>query len=151
MAGKRIAAVLVLLGAAGIFVAQRPDLLPSIFPKTPIPSAEASKAREIVGPVISRCTKRQRAELAAFYASAARAVPKLARHDPNLTTARMRSILELAVRVQFAGEWERVPGLADAIHGPNGAIAQLYGLDQGKLDADKFARTLAGIAEAIQP
>jgi hypothetical protein len=120
---------------------------------TPKPTSDpaAEQARRILAQPLSRCTTDQRQALAQFYEACADLCPQLSAVVPNLTNAQFRTILETAARINWTGRFEPVPGLADAIHGPNGTIATLYTLDQGPFDPPKAAAALRATADACRP
>jgi hypothetical protein len=93
----------------------------------------------------------QARELAAFYHSAA---DVLRRDDAGAkvikTTQQLRTFCENAVTLRFQGDFQAISGLADAIHGPNGALAKLLTLNVTELDHTKAADTLDAVAWACQ-
>jgi hypothetical protein len=111
-------------------------------------SADAKRAQQIMAEPLSRTSSQQRKQLAAFYSGVARLLPNLKEAAPDLDNTKFRKVLELAARLYFSKSFPKTAGLADSIHGPNGVIAQLYGLDTGPLDVERMARTLNAIAEA---
>lgn len=92
--------------------------------------------------------------LGGYYAAAAtdlRTAPKLA--DGTLlvpTTGQLRVFLERSITIRFAGKLTPVPGLGAAIHGPDGALAKLVGLEAKQLDAAQAADALDAIAWACR-
>lgn len=87
----------------------------------------------------------QRGQVAAFYAAMADLVPRL---PENATGHQARRWFETAAKLQFGDTFQRVPGLAEAIHGPNGIIAKIYGTEAGPLDRAKMKAALLAVAWA---
>lgn len=153
MQRKRLFALVPLAAALVLYVAQYgvrpPELsLPSWFgtstSSVSIPSEHAVVARPLRELVRSHP---QRNQLGSFYLAMAELLPKL---PSDVTAAQMRQWLEQAVTLRFSGEFQQLPGLGQAIHGPEGVIAKIYGLDQGKLDVPKMQAALRAVAWACQ-
>jgi hypothetical protein len=62
----------------------------------------------------------------------------------------LRTFCERAVTLRFQGAFAKVPGLADAIHGPNGALAKLLQLEVSELDHAKAAAAMDAVAWACR-
>ena len=119
-------------------------------PEIPAPSAEAKLA---VGPIIMVLAGHgnEAKELAAFYHAAAEVVRRDGVGAKVLkNTSDLRTFGERAVTLRFQGAFQKVPGLSDAIHGPNGALANLLKLDVIELDHTKTAESLNAVAWACQ-
>jgi hypothetical protein len=65
-------------------------------------------------------------------------------------TSHLRTFCENAVTLRFQGAFQTISGLADAIHGSNGALAKLLTLDVVELDHAKAADALDAVAWACQ-
>lgn len=89
----------------------------------------------------------QKQELFAFYMALAETVPRL----PDTATGKqVRDWFENAAKLMFGDTFQKVPGLAERIHGQNGVIAQIYGLEPGKLDKPKMQSALKAVAWACR-
>jgi hypothetical protein len=91
------------------------------------------------------------AQLGAYYLSAADVV----RRDGSgakviKTNSNLRTFLERSATLRFQGAFQKVPGLSEAVHGPNGALAKMLGLAAGDLDYAKAASALEAVAWACQ-
>lgn len=124
-------------------------LVPQPSPPPPHPSPQPplphSPALDTVKRLLSGHP--QRSQLSSFYQAVATLLPRL---HPVPTGAQFREMLERSVRLRFADEFQRVPGLAEAIHGKDGAIAQLYGTEAGPLDIQKMQAALYAVAQACK-
>jgi len=134
---------------AGLVAAWRPAG-PS---PTPAPTPPDEATRAIVAPVSAKLAGHpdEAGQLAAFYRAAAEAL----RRDGGgaqvvKTTADLRTFCERAVTVRFQGVFAKVPGLADAIHGPEGALTKLLGLEVTELDHAEAAGALDAVAWACR-
>lgn len=124
--------------------------------------AIAAKARERSAPVVVvpecqavtdalRGRPAEAERLAAFYRAAAAGVERDGQGARILTTKQqLRTAIERAAIFSFQGDFVKVPGLSDAIHGPNGALAKLLGLDAGALDHAAAAKALRNVADACE-
>ncbi|MBN2474273.1 MAG: hypothetical protein JXB62_06680 [Pirellulales bacterium] len=117
----------------------------------PIPAPPEAATRAIVGPVSQALGghPEEARQLAAFYHAAAEAI----RRDGSgakvvKTTADLRTFCTAAVTLRFQEVFAKVPGLAEAIHGPEGAMAKLLGLDVVELDHAGAAAALDAVAWA---
>ncbi len=138
-----------ILIVAGVVATWRP---PAPSPE-PGPAPPDAATRAIVAPVSARLAGHpdEARQLAAFYSAAAEAL----RRDGSdaqvvKTTADLRTFCQRAVTVRFQGAFAKVPGLADAIHGPEGALAKLLGLDVTDLDHARAAAALDAVAWACR-
>jgi len=139
----------VVLIVAGLAATWRPTA-PS---PDPIPDPPDAAARAIVAPVSAKLAGHpdEARQLAAFYREAAETI----RRDGNgakvvKTTADLRTFCQRAVTVRFQGGFAKVPGLADVIHGPEGALAKLLKLDVTDLDHARTAAALDAVAWACR-
>ena len=111
----------------------------------------AVEARQAVAPVTAALAghRDEARQLAAFYHSAADA---LRRDGAGVVqnTGQLRTFCERAVTLRFQGAFQKVPGLSAAIHGPDGALATLLGLEVVELDHGKAAAALDAVAWACQ-
>lgn len=110
-------------------------------------------AREAVAPVTARLAGHpdEAEQLARFYHDAADALRRDGAGAKVLTsTAHVRTFCERAVTLRFQGTFQKVPGLTDAIHGPEGAFAQLLALDVTELDHAKAADAFDAVAWACR-
>ena len=90
-------------------------------------------------------------QLAAFYQAAADAVRRDAAGRKLLgTTEDLRTFLERAVAIRFQGAFQKLPGLAEAIHGPDGALAKLLGREVRDLGHAGAADALEAVAWALE-
>lgn len=152
MERKRWLALLPLATAAVLLVAQsgfQPTAVsfPDLFRQPAsidIPADHQALAKPLRELVRSHPQKRQ---LGGFYLAMADLLPRL----PQETTAsQFRSAMEKAVLLRFSGEFQKLEGLGQAIHGPEGLIAKIYGLESGKLDVPKMQAALRAVAWACQ-
>lgn len=115
--------------------------------KIPAPAATEQAA---VAPVTKILVghKTEAAELAAFYHAAAEVVGR----DKTViaTTQQLRAFCERAVTLRFQGVFTQIPGLAEAIHGPSGAMAAMLGLEAKEIDRVKASAALDAVAWACQ-
>ena len=116
----------------------------------PEPSADAKPAVAPVTRLLSNHAD-QAQQLAAFYHHAAET---LRRDEAGAkvvkTTAHFRTFCQRAVTLRFQGAFAKVPGLTDAIHGSDGALARLLKLEVADLDPGKAADALDAVAWACQ-
>lgn len=128
---------------------------PNLNVPTPTPDIESPSVanQQIVAPIteLLKGNKKQSRVLSAFYFEAS----KTLRRDGNgekiiKTKSHFRTFCERAATLRFQGIFKSVPGLADAIHGKNGALAKIIGLEAGLLDHEKSANALHAIAWACQ-
>jgi len=139
--------VATLLILAGLVAAWRPAS-PSPAPQ-PTPPDAATRAA--VAGVTAKLTGHpdEARTLAAFYAAAADAVRRDGQGVKVLrTTPQLRVFLERAATLRLQGAFAKVPGLAEAIHGPDGALAKLLGLDAAEVNHARAAAALEAIAWA---
>jgi len=141
--------IAVVLIGAGLVATWRPT---AVSPD-PIPNPPDAATRAIVAPVSAKLAGHpdEAGQLAAFYHEAAETI----RRDGNgakvvKTTADFRTFCQRAVTVRFQGAFAKVPGLADVIHGPEGALAKLLKLDVTDLDHAQAAGALDAVAWACQ-
>ena len=119
-------------------------------PVIPAPSVEVQTA---VGPITMVLAGHgdEAKELAAFYHAAAEVVRRDGAGGKVVkNTSHLRTFCERAATLRFQGAFQKVPGLSDAIHGPNGALANLLKLDVIELDHGKTADVLNAVAWACQ-
>ena len=141
--------VAVVLIVAGLVATWRPV---STGPE-PIPAPSDEATRAAVSPVGAALAGHpdEARQLAAFYHAAADCVRRDGAGQRVLTkTSHLRTFLERSATVRFQGAFAKVPGLAEAIHGPGGALAKLLKLDVADLDYAKAAAALEAIAWACQ-
>ncbi len=137
------------LVVAGLFATWRPTAPNG----ESIPDPPNAATREIVGPVsaILAGHRDEARELAAFYHAAADCIRRDAAGAKVVkTTGDLRTFCQRAVTLRFQGTFAGVPGLADTIHGPKGALARLLKLDVTELDHAKAATAMDAIAWACQ-
>ncbi len=139
----------VVLIGAGLVATWRP-IVPS---RNPVPGSPDAATRAIVAPVSDKLAGHpdEARQLAAFYHEAAETI----RRDGNgarvvKTTADLRTFCQRAVTIRFQGAFAKVTGLADAIHGPDGALAKLLKLDVTDLDHATAAAALDAVAWACR-
>ena len=139
-----IAAALILAGLAAAWRPAAPAPAPG-------PDPPDAAVRAIVGPVTAKLAghPEEARTLAAFYAAAADTVRRDGQGAKLLrTTPQLRTFLERAVTLRLQGSFSKVPGLAETIHGPDGALAKLLGLEAAELDHARAAAALSAIAWA---
>ncbi|MCL4190755.1 MAG: hypothetical protein KJZ87_03340 [Thermoguttaceae bacterium] len=125
--------------------AQRPD--DSAIPQ---PTADV---QQVVAPVTAALSghRDEARQLAAFYHSAAETVRRDGEGAKVIkSTAHLRTFCERAATLRFQGAFKKVPGLSAAIHGPDGALSKLLGLEVAELDHGKAAAALDAVAWACQ-
>ena len=115
----------------------------------------AASLRIVVGPIRkllnNNGSRGQAGILATFYFEASETILRDSNHGRILKTKNhLRTFCERAATLRFQGIFKSVPGLADAIHGENGALAKIIGLEAGLLDHEKSANALHAIAWACQ-
>jgi hypothetical protein len=118
----------------------------------PLPQPDAA-ARSAVSAVSTLLAghKGEAAQLAAFYHAAAEIVRRDGEGERVLTsTQQLRTFCQRAVTLRFQGVFTKIPGLADAIHGSQGALAVLLGLDVKELNHAQAAAALDAVAWAAQ-
>ena len=142
------------LMSAGLIVV---GLLATWRPKAPdpepIPNAPDAATRAIVAPVTQTLAGHadEARQLAAFYQAAAETIRRDGAGAKVIgTTGDLRTFCERAVTLRFQGAFAKVPGLADAIHGPNGALAKLLQLEVSELDHAKAAAAMGAVAWACR-
>lgn len=116
----------------------------------PAPSAEVKPA---VAPITLVLADRdsEAKELAAFYHAASDVVRRDGAGAKVIKkTSDLRTFCEKAVTLRFQGAFQKVSGLSDAIHGPDGALAKILDLDVVELDHAKAADALDAVAWACQ-
>ncbi len=141
----------IVLIAVGVFSVWRLNLNGP----TPIPNIDAPSVanQQIVAPITSllKGNKKQSCVLSAFYFEAS----KTLRRDGNgekiiKTKSHFRTFCKRAATLRFQGIFKSIPGLADAIHGKDGALSKILGLEAEMLDHEKTADALHAIAWACQ-
>ncbi len=118
-----------------------------------IPAPAAVSTRAAVGPVSVRLAGHadEARQLAAFYHAAADCLRRDGAGEKVVkTTSDLRTFCQKAVTLRFQGAFARAPGLAETIHGPEGALAKLLGLDVVELDHIRAAVAMDAIAWACQ-
>jgi len=116
----------------------------------PQPDATACNTVSAVSTLLAG-HKGEAAQLAAFYHAAAEIVRRDGEGERVLTsTQQLRTFAERAVTLRFQGTFSKIPGLAAAIHGPQGALALLLGLDVKELNHTQAAAALEAVAWAAQ-
>jgi len=119
-------------------------------PEIPAPPVEVQTA---VGPITLVLAGHgdQAKELAAFYHTAADIVRRDGAGGKVVkNTGHLRTFCERAATLRFQGAFQKVPGLSGAIHGSDGALANLLKLDVIELDHGKTADVLNAVAWACQ-
>jgi hypothetical protein len=154
-----IALACLLIAVAAVFAPSKGCAIPWPSPApiddTTIPTPTVA-AQDAVRPItrVLEGHAAQAAELAQYYGTAADDLRRRAldaQGKPIIGDTRtLRTFLERSVTVRFAGRFEPVPGLSDAIHGPDGALGKLLGLDPGELDVERAAAALEAVAWACQ-
>lgn len=147
---KPITIFAVVLVAAGSLYRWNPQAATPIVPAIEPPSAQLQL---LVAPVTRNLTGRpvEARLLAAFYYEASETIrrdglnAKIVKTKPHLV-----AFCERAATLRFQGAFSKVPGLAAVIHGPDGVIAKVLGLEPGELDHAKSAEVLHAIAWACQ-
>lgn len=138
------AAILIVVGLVAAWRPTAPS--PETFPEPPDAATQAIVAR--VTQTLAGHPEQSR-QLAAFYGAAAEVVRRDGDGSKVIkTTADLRTFCERAVTVRFQGAFAKVPGLAEAIHGSDGALARLLGLEVSQLEHGKAADALDAIAWA---
>jgi len=116
-------------------------------------SSPTSEARQAVAPVTTVLAghREEARQLAAFYHSAADTLRRDGAGARVLTnTGDLRTFCQRAATLRFQGAFQKVPGLSDRIHGPDGALGRLLKLDIAELDHGKAADALDAVAWACQ-
>jgi hypothetical protein len=125
----------------------------AVKPKASVIPAPAAEHQATVAPITAILAghKDQASQLAAYFHSAADTVRRDGTGAKVLkSTSQLRTFFERAETLRFQGAFDKVPGLSDAIHGPNGALAKLLKLDVAELDHARAADALDGVAWACQ-
>jgi hypothetical protein len=141
--------VAVVLIVAGLMATWRP-VSPS---PEPIPAPADDATRAAVSPVRAALAGHgdEARQLAAFYHAAADCVRRDGAGQKVLAkTSHLRMFLERSITLRFQGAFSKVPGLADTVHGPQGALAKLLKLDVADLDHGKAVAALEAIVWACQ-
>ena len=139
----------VALIVAGLVATWRPDETTDEL----IPAPAEAATRAIVAPVTQQLAghEEEARQLAAFYHAAAEVLRRDGAGQRVVqTTAHLKTFCERAVTLRFRGAFAAVPGLAEAIHGPDGALAKLLGLEVTELDHARAAAALDAVAWACQ-
>lgn len=145
---NRILAVVCLLCAGGVLYVEHGPSLWSRVVDGASGLAVPAEHQAIAAPVRELLKHHPgRRELRDFYLALADMVPRL---PQEATGAQARRWFESAARLQFGETFDRVPGLAAAIHGEAGVIAKIYGLEAGLLDREKMCLALRAVAWACQ-
>lgn len=146
-----LALCLIAFGAVNAWPPASPAPAPGPAPD-PIPAPDAATQR-VVATITEKLAGHpgEAAELAAFYAAAAETLRRDAAGENVIaTTAELRTFCQRAVTIRFQGTFSKIPGLADQIHGPAGALAKLIGLEAGELDHAKAAAAFDAVAWACR-
>ena len=141
-----VAAILIVVGLVAVW---RPaSSSPEPAPQPPDAATQAIVAR-VTQTLAGHPEEAQ--QLAAFYGAAADVVRRDGAGAKVLkTTADLRAFGQRAVTLRFQGAFAKVPGLSEAIHGPDGALARLLGLEVSQLNHGKAADALDAIAWACR-
>lgn len=116
-------------------------------------SPPTTEVQRVVAPVTAALAghRDEARQLAAFYHSAAETVRRDGAGAKVIkSTAHLRTFCERAATFRFQGAFQKVPGLAAAVHGPDGALAKLLGLEVAELQHGKAADALDAVAWACQ-
>lgn len=141
----------VVLIAIGVLSVWKPSLPgPSPAPNIDPPSVSL---RTLVAPITKVLDghPKQAKVLTAFYYEASNTIRRDGNNEQIVKTgSHLRAFCNRAATLRFAGSFKKVPGLAAAIHGENGALPKILGLDPGPLDHEKAADALHAVAWACQ-
>ena len=145
-----IAVILIAIGV--IFI-----LRPNSDGPTPTPNIDAPSVanQQIVAPITrllnNSRSHRQAGILAAFYLEASETIRRDGNNERIIKTKNhLRTFCERTATLRFQGIFKSVPGLAATIHGKDGALSKILGLEAGMLDHNKTADALHAIAWACQ-
>lgn len=90
-------------------------------------------------------------ELASFYLEASEVIRRDGLNEKIVkTNSNLRTFCQRAVTLRFKGIFVKIPGLADAIHGKDGVMATVLGLEASEFDYTKAADAFHAIAWACQ-
>lgn len=144
------AVVLIAIGVLSVWKPSLPGPVP-----VPVIDAPSVSLQALVKPIIeilndSR-SHRQASILAAFYFEASEIIRRDGNNERIVKTgSHLRTFCERAATLRFQGVFSKVPGLAEAIHGGDGALPKILGLDPGPIDHEKSADALHAVAWACQ-
>ncbi len=142
------AIVLIAAGTLSVWKSGLPGPSPMPDIKPPSVSLQA-----LVGPIteILNGHPEQANILASFYFEASETIRRDGRNDRIIRTKdHLRTFGERAITLRFQGIFREVFGLAEAIHGGDGALSKILGLEAGQLDHMKAADALHAVAWACQ-
>ncbi len=122
---------------------------------TPEISAPTASLQEIVQPITKLLndnkSHKQASILAAFYFETGETIQRDEENEQILKTKNhLRTFCERSATLRFQGIFSKVPGLAEAIHGGDGALSKILRLKAGQLDHKKAADAFHAIAWACQ-
>ncbi len=148
--GKVLAAILLTYGALSIWKPGLPGPEPA--PKIITP---AVVLQDIVKPITELLNDNgshgQASILAAFYFEASKTIRRDGNHGRILKTKdHLRTFCVRAATLRFQGIFKGVPGLSATIHGKDGVLSKIIGLEAGVLDHEKSADALHAVAWACQ-
>ena len=143
-----LAAVLVIVGL--FYQLSGTVNIPDV-PQIDPPSADLQKAVASITVLFSSGNREQAAELFDFYFEASKIIRRDGKNERILkTNSQLRTFCERAIKIRFSGAFQKVDGLADAIHGKKGSLSKIIGLSPGELDHEKVADAFYAIAWACQ-
>jgi len=119
----------------------------------PVIESPSVAMQAVVQPVIKKLAGHpaEAGLLAAFYYEASETIRRDGLNAKIVKTkSHLRTFCERAATLRFQRAFKRVPGLAAVIHGPEGVIAKVLGLEPFDLDHAKSAEVLHAIAWACQ-
>lgn len=143
-----IAAVLIAFGVLSVW---KPSLKgPDDIPDINAPSASLQVMVKLITELLNGHSEQARI-LAEFYFESSKTIRRDGQNEKIIKTKHtLKLFLERAATLRFAGTFQEIHGLADVIHGEDGALAKIVGLEAGLLDHEKSADALHAVAWACQ-
>jgi len=149
MSIKPTTLIATLLIVTGLVAAWRPSTSSERTIPAPPDAATRANVRDVTTVLTGHPNEARK--LATFYHEAAETIRRDGQGAKIIkTTADLRTFCQRTVTLRFQGDFAKVPGLADAIHGPKGALARLLQLEVTELDPIQAANGLDAVAWACE-
>lgn len=133
----------VVLVAAGSLYWWNPQ---AVTPQAPVIEPPNAELQSLVAPITKKLgsSPAEAKLLAAFYFEASETIRRDGLNAKIVKTkSHLRTFCERAATLRFQGAFKKVPGLAAVIHGPEGVIAKVLGLEPFEVDHTKIAEALS--------
>lgn len=150
---KKTTIAAVTLIAVGVLSVWKPGIGTGVDRRSAITAPDVA-TQKIVAPIteVLNGHSKQANTLAVFYFEASETIRREGKAGGRIvkTKSHLRIFCKRAATLRFQEVFKKVPGLAEAVHGGNGALSKILGLKSGPLDHGKAADALHAVAWACQ-